>query len=58
MPVTKFAPQCVDAVRSAAEKRNYSNMEMVSGAGHDSLYIASVAPASMFLCPVKMASHR
>jgi len=51
MPVTKFAPQCVDAVRSATEQLGYSNMEMVSGAGHDSLYIASVAPTSMIFVP-------
>jgi N-carbamoyl-L-amino-acid hydrolase len=51
MPVTKFAPRCVDAVRSATENLGYSNMEMVSGAGHDSLYIASVAPTSMIFVP-------
>ena len=51
MPVTQFAPQCVAAVRSATEKLGYSNMEMVSGAGHDSLYIASVAPTSMIFVP-------
>ncbi len=51
MPVTQFAPPCVDAVRSATAKLGYSNMEMVSGAGHDSLYIASVAPTSMIFVP-------
>jgi len=51
MPVTEFAPQCVDAVRSATEKLGYPYMEMVSGAGHDSLYIASVAPTSMIFVP-------
>ncbi len=39
------------AVRSATAKLGYSNMEMVSGAGHDSLYIASVAPTSMIFVP-------
>ena len=51
MPVTEFAPQCVEAVRSATEKLGYPYMEMVSGAGHDSLYIASVAPTSMIFVP-------
>jgi N-carbamoyl-L-amino-acid hydrolase len=51
MPVTEFAPRCVDAVRSATEKLGYSSMEMVSGAGHDSLYIASVSPTSMIFVP-------
>lgn len=51
MPVTKFAPECVKAVRNATERLGYSNMEMVSGAGHDSLYIATVAPTSMIFVP-------
>ncbi len=51
MPVTRFDTKCVDAVRSATEKLGYSHMEMVSGAGHDSLYIASVAPTSMIFVP-------
>ena len=51
MPVTRFAPQCVDAVRNATAMLGYSNMEMVSGAGHDSLYVATVAPTSMIFVP-------
>ena len=51
MPVTQFAPECVDAVRTATQKLGYSNMEMVSGAGHDSLYVAKVAPTSMIFVP-------
>ena len=51
MPVTRFAPECVKAVRNATEGLGYSSMEMVSGAGHDSLYIATVAPTSMIFVP-------
>ena len=51
MPVTRFAPQCVAAVHSATEMLGYSNMEMVSGAGHDSLYLATVAPTGMIFVP-------
>ena len=51
MPVTRFAPQCVEAVRNATAMLGYSNMEMVSGAGHDSFYIATVAPTSMIFVP-------
>ncbi len=51
MPVTTFAPECVDAVRGATERLGYSHMEMVSGAGHDSLYVAGVAPTSMIFVP-------
>jgi beta-ureidopropionase / N-carbamoyl-L-amino-acid hydrolase len=51
MPVTRFAPQCVAAVQGATDMLGYSNMQMVSGAGHDSLYIASVAPTGMIFVP-------
>ena len=51
MPVTGFAPRCVQAVREATTMLGYSNMDMVSGAGHDSLYIATVAPTAMIFVP-------
>ena len=51
MPVTAFAPECVQAVRAATDMLGYSNMDMVSGAGHDSLYIATVAPTGMIFVP-------
>jgi len=51
MPVTTFDPQCVGAVKSATDNLGYTSMEMVSGAGHDSLYIATVAPTSMIFVP-------
>jgi N-carbamoyl-L-amino-acid hydrolase len=51
MPVTEFAPECVQAVRQATDMLGYSNMDMVSGAGHDSLYIANVAPTGMIFVP-------
>ena len=53
MPVTQFDPSCVEAVRSATAELGYSNMEMVSGAGHDALYLAKVAPTSMIFVPCK-----
>ncbi len=53
MPVTQFDPDCVEAVRSATAELGYSNLEMVSGAGHDSLYVAKVAPTSMIFVPCK-----
>ncbi|MEM1110670.1 MAG: Zn-dependent hydrolase [Pseudomonadota bacterium] len=51
MPVTTFDANCVAAVRSATAELGYSNMEMVSGAGHDSLYLASKVPAGMIFVP-------
>lgn len=51
MPVTQFDPACINAVREATRALGYSHMEMVSGAGHDSLYVAKVAPTSMIFVP-------
>jgi N-carbamoyl-L-amino-acid hydrolase len=51
MPVTAFAPQCVQAVRAATEMLGYNHMVMVSGAGHDSLNLATVAPTGMIFVP-------
>ena len=51
MPVTEFDPKCINAVREATQELGYTNMEMVSGAGHDSLYVATVAPTSMIFVP-------
>jgi|TARA_B110000438_G_C15601796_1_gene558356 N-carbamoyl-L-amino-acid hydrolase len=49
-PVT-FDPQCVDAVRNAAERLGYSHMDLISGAGHDACWINKVAPTAMVMCP-------
>mgnify|MGYP003952780881 CR=1 FL=1 len=51
MPVTKFDGECVNTVRSVTEQLGYSYREMVSGAGHDSLYVAKVVPTSMIFVP-------
>jgi N-carbamoyl-L-amino-acid hydrolase len=51
MPATDFDPDCVNAVRRATQMLGYSHKEMVSGAGHDSLYVAKVAPTSMIFVP-------
>jgi len=58
MPCVEFAPECVESVRQAADYLNYSNMDMVSGAGHDSVHVAAVAPAAMIFVPCeKGISH-
>ena len=51
MPVTQFDQDCINAVQSSVDQLGYSNMQMVSGAGHDSLYIAAAAPTSMIFVP-------
>jgi len=49
-PVT-FDPDCVSAVRSAAERLGLAHRDIVSGAGHDACWINRVAPAAMIMCP-------
>ena len=46
-----FHDNCVDAVGRAAKKQGYSNMPAVSGAGHDAVYMAKLAPAGMIFIP-------
>jgi N-carbamoyl-L-amino-acid hydrolase len=52
-PPCPFERGCVDAVRSGAETLGYSAMEAVSGAGHDAVYMARLAPAGMVFVPCK-----
>lgn len=50
-PVTAFDTDCVSAVRKAAEKLGLSHRDIVSGAGHDAVYMARVAPTAMIFTP-------
>ena len=52
-PGVSFDADCISAVKRAAEAIGYPAREIVSGAGHDSCNIASVAPASMIFIPCK-----
>jgi N-carbamoyl-L-amino-acid hydrolase len=40
-------------VGRAAKKLGYSNMPAVSGAGHDAVYMAKLAPSGMIFIPCK-----
>jgi N-carbamoyl-L-amino-acid hydrolase len=51
-PVT-FDPACVGAVRQAAARLGLSAREIVSGAGHDAVYMARVVPTAMIFVPCK-----
>lgn len=42
-----FPDRCVDAVRSAVDDLGYDGRELVSGAGHDATYMASVCDTAM-----------
>src|SRR3954447_13679982 len=50
-PACRFDEACVSAVRNAAEKLGLSHMDIVSGAGHDAIFMARVAPTSMIFVP-------
>ncbi len=50
-PAVVFADACVNAVQSAAEMLGFEHMPIVSGAGHDSVYVSRVAPTSMIFVP-------
>ena len=52
-PAVPFEAGCVAAVRKATEALGYSNMPTVSGAGHDAVYVARLAPAGMIFVPCK-----
>lgn len=52
-PAQPFHADCVNAVAKAAEKLGYSNMPAVSGAGHDAVYMARLAPSGMIFIPCK-----
>jgi N-carbamoyl-L-amino-acid hydrolase len=52
-PPCPFHPDCVGPVRAATAKLGYSTMDVVSGAGHDAIYAARLAPAGMIFVPCK-----
>jgi N-carbamoyl-L-amino-acid hydrolase len=52
-PATQFHADCVDAVARATKALGYSHMNAVSGAGHDAVYMAKLAPAGMIFIPCK-----
>jgi N-carbamoyl-L-amino-acid hydrolase len=52
-PAAPFHPSCKEAVRHAAQKLGYTSMDIVSGAGHDAVYMSMLAPAGMIFIPCR-----
>ena len=52
-PPVAFDPECIDAVRQAAARLGLSAREIVSGAGHDAVYMARAVPTAMIFVPCK-----
>ncbi|NYT81530.1 Zn-dependent hydrolase [Alcaligenaceae bacterium] len=48
-----FHDEQVGAVRRAAGRMGYSHKDIVSGAGHDAVYLARVTPTAMIFIPCK-----
>ena len=53
IPAQPFDPTCVDLVRQAAARLGYTSREIVSGAGHDAVYVARHIPTAMIFTPCK-----
>ncbi len=58
VPTSSYAAQgfdtgCINAVAHAAKALGYSQMPTVSGAGHDAVYMARLAPSGMIFIPCK-----
>jgi len=56
--VTEFAPckfsnSCLDAIRQSIKTLGLSSMPIVSGAGHDAVYVARQSPSAMIFIPCK-----
>ncbi len=52
-PPVQFAGELVDTIRETAHRLGYSSMDMLSGAGHDAMNVARVAPTGMIFVPCK-----
>ena len=53
MPPVSFAQRCINSVQKAADTLGYSSQEMISGAGHDAMYLSRITPTGMIFVPCK-----
>ncbi len=50
-PPAPFDESCVASVRAAADRAGYPHRDIVSGAGHDAVYMAEIARSGMIFVP-------
>ncbi len=50
-PPTSFDDECINAIRNSAKRAKYSYKDIVSGAGHDAVYMAGIVPTGMIFIP-------
>jgi N-carbamoyl-L-amino-acid hydrolase len=53
IPAQPFDASCVDLVRQAAKRLGLPSREIISGAGHDAVYVARSVPTAMIFTPCK-----
>lgn len=49
----QFHEKCIRVIRKAADKLEIPVLEMVSGAGHDSVYLSRITPTGMIFIPCR-----
>ena len=49
----RFDPDCVAAVRAAAEALGHAHRDIISGAGHDAVHMSRITPSAMIFVPCK-----
>lgn len=52
-PPVRFDPTVIGSIRRSVEMLGYSHQDIVSGAGHDSVYLSRVVPTAMIFVPCK-----
>jgi len=52
-PPQPFEPRLVQAIRDGARTLGLESLDVISGAGHDAVYMARVAPTAMIFVPCK-----
>jgi N-carbamoyl-L-amino-acid hydrolase len=50
-PPSEFAPELVASVREGSKALGYPHQDIVSGAAHDAVYMARIAPTAMVFVP-------
>jgi N-carbamoyl-L-amino-acid hydrolase len=53
IPAQPFDPACIELVRQGAARAGYTTRDIVSGAGHDAVYVARHIPTAMIFTPCK-----
>ena len=52
-PPLVFNKDCVELVREAASQLGFPHRDIISGAGHDAIHMADIAPAAMIFIPCR-----